>query len=196
MLVTENPTTTDENNGEVLATTMNPRSETFDRTVPVSNVHQSPSFASDERGLFRLRLHVEGFQPNDLDVKIERHSLIVRGRTFQQDSHRISRISTFDENDDNNEPDFICKQFKRTFPLPANADPNRARAELYVRQGVLIVEIPLLNMSMLTQRNRFRPIDIFFTIVIMLFIDRTLRSTYEQFVQNDSQMQRLIEDEN
>jgi HSP20 family molecular chaperone IbpA len=149
---------------------------------------------NDDPRTFRLRMNVDGFLPNELNVSIRHGRLIVRGkhvvRAQSQSSQPITTNSIVDGNDDT-EPDFIAKEFKRTFTIPPNTDARKAHAQFYPQQQVLVVEIPFQNPIVSSEiriiRARIRPMDIFLTIVTILLMDRALRITYEQFMINEQQ---------
>jgi hypothetical protein len=178
----------------------------FSRTMPIPmtalshfvnvNGQRPPSSppTSDEQGIFRLRMNVDGFQPNELNVSIIHGRLIVRGkhvvRAQTQPSLPLTTNIIIDGNDDT-EPDFVSKEFKRTFIIPPNADVRKAHAQFYPQQQLLVVEIPFQNLTISslsrTIRPRIRPMDIFLTIITILLIDRALHITYEQFQLNEQQ---------
>ena len=149
---------------------------------------------NDDQGTFRLRMNVDGFQPNELNVSIRHGRLIVRGkhvvRAQTQSSQPLTTTSIINGNDDT-EPDFVAKEFKRTFTIPPNADVRKAHAQFYPQQQLLVVDIPFQNLIIASQtqinRSRVRPMDVFLTIVTILLMDRALRITYEQFMINEHQ---------
>ncbi|CAF0992433.1 unnamed protein product [Adineta ricciae] len=145
----------------------------------------------DDPRIYRLRMHVDGFQPNELNVSIRHSRLIVRGKhvvCVPPHSSISLTDSTIDGNDDI-EPDFVAKEFKRTFTVPPNADVRKAHAQFYPQQQLLVIEIPFQNCTNASaprsQRSRIRPIDVFLMIVTILFMERALRITYEQFMLNE-----------
>lgn len=175
------------------------------RTMPIPMTAQSPfvsvngqissptSISNNEQGTFRLRMNVEGFQPNDLNISIRNGRLIVRGKHITHAPVSSSIGSSINNGDDDNEPDFVAKEFKRTFDIPPNLDTRTAHAQYYPQQQLLVVEIPLENSttsSSQTRSNRLRlrPIDIFLTIITILFMDRALRITYYQFMINENRL--------
>ncbi|CAF0806226.1 unnamed protein product [Rotaria sordida] len=153
-----------------------------------------PPIHNDEQGTFRLRMNVDGFQPNELNVSIRHGRLIVRGkhvvRAPIQPSQPLTTNSYVNGNDDT-EPDFVAKEFKRTFIIPQNADVRKAHAQFYPQQQLLVVEIPFQNLTISSQtrlnRLHIRPIDVFFTIVAILLMDRAIHITYEQYMNNEYQ---------
>ncbi|CAF1087186.1 unnamed protein product [Rotaria sp. Silwood1] len=150
---------------------------------------------NDEPGTFRLRMNVDGFQPNELNVSIRHGRLIVRGkhvvRASTQPSQPLTTNSFVNGNDDT-EPDFVAKEFKRTFIIPQNADVRKAHAQFYPQQQLLVVEIPFQNLTISSQtrtnRSHVRPIDVFFTMVALLLLDEAIRITYEEFMNNENQI--------
>ncbi len=163
----------------------------------VNTDEQIPSSSSthnDRENFFRLRMNVDGFQPNELNISIRHGRLIVRGkhvvRTQTQSSPPLTTNSIINDNDDT-EPDFVSKEFKRTFPIPSNTDVRKAHAQFYPQQQLLVIEIPFQNSndSTSTRINRIylRPLDIFLAIIMILSMDRSLRLTYEQFLINEQQ---------
>ena len=203
IIIIDSPTYLDDGNDE--EDLQNSSSTILSQTSPVTTTlplnttdNSSLPIINDHRPIFRLRIHVDGFQPDDLNINIQRGRLIVRGRHKVRELHSYSTLlpSTNDndnDNDDDNEPDFVCKEFKRTFSIPTNTDTQNARAHFFARQQILLVEIPFDNLSIV--RSPLRPLDIFFTIVTILFIDRSLRLTYEQFSLHDPQFSRLPDEQ-
>lgn len=174
----------------------------FSRTIPIPMIPQShvihtheqtpPStpVSDDGQDAFRLRMNVDGFQANELDISIRHGQLIVRGkhvvRSLSQSSQPLTTNSIISNENDDTEPDFVAKEFKRTFPIPPNTDVRKAHAQFYPQQQVLVIEIPLENSARLS-RTRIRPIDVFLTIITILLMDRALRITYEHFMMNEEQ---------
>ncbi|CAF5011125.1 unnamed protein product, partial [Rotaria socialis] len=60
-----------------------------DRQIP-----PSAPVNNEEQGIFRLRMNVEGFQPNDLNVSIRHGRLIVRGKHVIQAQTQLSQRLT------------------------------------------------------------------------------------------------------
>jgi len=149
---------------------------------------------NDDEDTFCLRMNVDGFQPNELNISIRHGRLIVRGkhivRAQSQSSQPLTTNSIINGNDDT-EPDFVAKEFKRTFTIPSNADVRKAHAQFYPQQQLLVVEIPFQNSTIPSEitnnRIRTRPIDVFLTIITILLMDRALRITYQQFMINEQQ---------
>lgn len=149
---------------------------------------------NDDQRAFRLRMNVDGFQPNELNISIRHGRLIVRGkhivRAQTQSSQSITTNSIVNGNDDT-EPDFVAKEFKRTFTIPPNTDVRKAHAQFYPQQQLLVIEVPFQNSTTSSEtrisRQRIRPMDIFLTIITILLMDRALRITYEQFMINEQQ---------
>jgi HSP20 family molecular chaperone IbpA len=147
---------------------------------------------NDDQGIFRLRMNVDGFQPNELNVSIRHGRLIVRGKHVVRaqipSSQPLTTNSVINGNDDT-EPDFVAKEFKRTFTIPPNADVRKAHAQFYPQQQLLVIEMPFQNLTNSSQirihRERIRPMDIFLTIITILLMDRALRIAYEQFMINE-----------
>lgn len=171
----------------------------FSRMVPIpmtalaNFVNPDEQIPNNHENLFRLRLAVDGFQPNELNISIQHGRLIVRGkhvvRTPTQSSLPLTTNSILNDNDDT-EPDFVAKEFKRTFPIPLNTDVRRAQAQFYPQQQLLVIEIPFqnsINSSSPTRINRIRPIDIFLAMIMILSMDRALHRTYEQFFIGEQQ---------
>ncbi|CAF4968738.1 unnamed protein product, partial [Rotaria socialis] len=80
---------------------------------------------------------VEGFQPNDLNVSIRHGRLIVRGKHVIQAQTQLSQrltTSSIIDHDEDTEPDFVKKEFRRTFVIPTNADVRKAHALYYPQQ--------------------------------------------------------------
>ncbi|CAF3419134.1 unnamed protein product [Rotaria socialis] len=171
----------------------------FPLTAPSQSVdvdRQIPPSApvnNEEQGIFRLRMNVEGFQPNDLNVSIRHGRLIVRGKHVIQAQTQLSQrltTSSIIDHDEDTEPDFVKKEFRRTFVIPTNADVRKAHALYYPQQQLLVVEIPFQNLTMSSQRRnrpvQIRPMDVFITMISILLMDRALRITYQQFVLNEN----------
>ncbi|CAF2484588.1 unnamed protein product [Rotaria sp. Silwood2] len=160
-----------------------------DRQIPPSTpIH------NDEQGTFRLRMHVDGFQPNELNVSIRHGRLIVRGKHVVRAPIQSSQpltINSFVNGNDDTEPDFVAKEFKRTFIIPQNADVRKAHAQFYPQQQLLVVEIPFQNLTTSSQtrtnQSHVRPIDVFFTMAAIILLDRAIHITYEQFMNNEYQ---------
>lgn len=134
-----------------------------------------PNFIqSTEPNQYRIRLNVEGFQANDMNIFIQNDRIIVHGKHFTQ--------TTTTNNLNDNESDFVAKEFKRTFHIPSNVDIKKAHAQFYTTQQLLIIEIPFQNC--LIRQNPRRSINVFLTFVTILLIDRAIRITYEQFMLN------------
>ena len=149
---------------------------------PIPNEHGNP---------FRVRLPVDGFQPNEINISIRNGQLIVCGKHMvRMQTQSLPTNSTPNDNDDI-EPDFIAKEFKRTFPIPSNTDIRKAHAQFYPQQELLVIEIPLQNSteSLPTRINRIRPVDIFVAIVMILTMDQAVRLTYEQQLINPTTSQ-------
>ncbi|CAF1260879.1 unnamed protein product [Adineta steineri] len=167
---------------------------TDEQQIQQQPLPQTTSNSDDDSRLFRLRMNVDGFQPNELNVSIRHGRLIVRGkhvvRAPPQLSQPLTSNSVINGNDDT-EPDFVAKEFKRTFTIPSNVDVRKAHAQFYPQQQLLVIEIPFQNSidSLQTgiNRIRIRPMDIFLTIITILLMDRALRITYEQFMMNEQQ---------
>jgi HSP20 family molecular chaperone IbpA len=140
---------------------------------------------NDDQGTFCLRMNVDGFQPNELNVSIRHGRLIVRGKHVVRapisSSQSLTTNSVINGNDDT-ESDFVSKEFKRTFTIPPNADVPKAHAQFYPQQQLLVIEIPFQTRI---NRERIRPMDIFLSIITILLMDRALRITYEQFMINE-----------
>jgi len=179
----------------------------FSRTIPIpraalphfANIDEqipSPSPMNiDDQNPFRLHMNVDGFQPNELNISIRHGRLIIRGkhivRAQSQSPQPLTTNSIINGNDDDTEPDFVAKEFKRTFTIPSNVDIRKAHAHFYPQQQLLVIEIPFQNSTIATQTNvnrtRIRPIDVFLTLITILLMDRALRITYEQFMINEHQ---------
>lgn len=175
----------------------------FSRSIPIPMTSLSPfinidgqippssqTFNHDDEDTFRLRMNVDGFQPNELNISIRHGRLIVRGKHIvRAQTQPLTTNSIINENDDT-EPDFVAKEFKRTFNIPSNADVRKAHAQFYPQQQLLVIEIPFENSTItssqiINNRIRVRPIDVFLTIITILLMDRALRITYEQFMINE-----------
>jgi HSP20 family molecular chaperone IbpA len=179
----------------------------FSRTIPIPmsalshfvNIDEQippPSpINNDDQDPFCLRMNVDGFQPNELNISIRHGRLIIRGkhivRAQNQSPQPLTTNSIINGNDDDAEPDFVAKEFKRTFNIPSNVDIRKAHAHFYPQQQLLVIEIPFQNSTIPSpttiNRTRIRPIDVFLTIVTILLMDRALRITYEQFMINEHQ---------
>lgn len=164
----------------------------------VNNDQTSP--LSNDQGIFRLRMHVDGFQAEDLNLTIRHGRLIIRGRHLVRDVQHstqvVSTISRSTNEIDDGEPDFILKEFKRTFHLPANADIRKARALYYPQQQILLIEVPFQNLTISSSSrsnivSRIRPLDVFLLIVTILFMDRALRVTFRQFLLYDPSLSNI-----
>ncbi|CAF1526215.1 unnamed protein product [Rotaria magnacalcarata] len=159
-----------------------------DRQIP-----PSAPIDNGEQGIFRLRMNVEGFQPNDLNVSIRHGCLIVRGKHVIQAQTQLAQpltTSSIIDGDEDIGPDFVAKEFQRTFVIPTNADVRKAHALYYPQQQLLVVEIPFQNLTMSSQRRNpplhIRPMDVFITMIAILLMDRALRITYQQFMFNEN----------
>ncbi|UJR37147.1 hypothetical protein I4U23_029857 [Adineta vaga] len=179
----------------------------FSRTLPIPMTalshftHEDDYLPStiinpnDDPRTYLLRMHVDGFQPNELNVSIRHGRLIVRGKHIVcVPSHSTFPLTTnamINENDDI-EPDFVAKEFKRTFTIPPNADIRKAHAQFYPQQQLLVIEIPFQDSTDSSQtriqRSRIRAIDVFLMIVTILLMERALRITYQQFMLNEQQL--------
>ena len=152
--------------------------------TPLENVlrrtdeaRSSPS--TDHQDAFCLRLNVDGFQPDELNISIRYGRLIVRGRHIVRTSIPPRTTDSLIHEHDDVEPDFVAKEFKRTFSLPTNVDIRKTHAQFYPRQQLLVIEIPLQT------RRHLRPIDIFLAIVVILSMNSMFRRTHEQSRQLD-----------
>jgi len=172
----------------ILSQTMPIPMTTLSRFVNIDRQIPSPPIPNDDQDTFCLRMNVDDFQPNELNISIRHGRLIVRGKHFvraqNQSSQPLTTNSIINGNDDT-EPDFVAKEFKRTFIIPSNADVRKAHAQFYRQQQLLVIEIPFQNSTI--SRTHIRPIDVFLTIIIILLMDRALRITYEQFLINEQQ---------
>lgn len=130
--------------------------------LPINNSRRP--LGEDLSTMFRLRLHVDGFHAEDFDLHVDPGRLTVRGRHFLRCNNEF-----------NPNGDFVSKEFQRTFRLPMNLDIRKATAQFYPSEEVLLIEIPF-------QRLPPRPIDIFLTIVTILYLDRVLRISYNEYL--------------
>ena len=160
---------------------------TIDNQIP-----SSVPFYHNEQGTFRLCMNVDSFQPNELNVSIRHGRLIVRGRhVVRAQTQPFQSLTTnpIGNANDDIEPDFVAKEFKRTFIIPPNTDISKAHAQFYSRQQLLIVEIPFQNSTnesqTTTNRRRIRSMDVFLTIICILLLDRAICLTVEQFINNE-----------
>ncbi|CAF0923748.1 unnamed protein product [Didymodactylos carnosus] len=163
------------------------------RPVVSDQPTQQSTSETEPPSLFRLRMHVDGFRPSELKVSIKYNRLIVRGKHIVRASSTtatsvpLTTVSQFNDHnvddDDDNECDFVSKEFKRTFALPSNTDIRKANAHYLPQESILVIEIPFRSLSdSCTTTPRTRPLDCFFTIVAFLLLDRALRRTVECYI--------------
>ena len=81
---------------------------------------------------------IAGVKPDSLDITMEKDIIIIRG----------SREKPFEESGDFFTQECFWGPFSREIILPAEVDPNRARAEM--KEGILTIRIP----KMLRERKR------------------------------------------
>lgn len=164
--------------------------------VNINGPIPSPSSTADQpddQDTFRLRMNVDGFQPNELNISIRHGRLIVRGKHIVRAQIQSLTTNSIVNANDDTEPDFVSKEFKRTFTIPPNADIRKAHAQFYPQQQLLVVEIPVQNPTtissqIISNRIRIRPIDVFLTIITILLMDRALHITYEQFMNYEQRL--------
>lgn len=160
---------------------------TADRHIPSTS--SIDDYGNNDDGRFRLLIDVNDFQADELNVSIRHGRLIVRGKHVVHAHNQIhaplTTNSVLNDNEDR-EPDFFSKEFKRTFLIPPNADEERAHAQFHPQQHLLVVEIPFQNSSQIrTRQLHIRPIDVFLTLVYVLLMDRAIGVTYEQYMINE-----------
>lgn len=139
------------------------------RSIPVRTVDDSVPLLSsiDHRNEFSIRLNVDDFRPDELNISIGQDRLIVRGRHVDR---TLTTGSILNEHEDP-EPDYVAREFKRTYSLPSNVDIRQADAQFYPHQRLLMIQIPFQHSSEIrTDRRHLRPIDIILALVVILSV--------------------------
>ena len=158
------------------------------RSIPVVTVDNAVRslLSMDHSDEFSLRLNVDGFQPDELNISIRQGQLIVRGRNVVRTSMPALTTDSHLNGNEDFEPDFIAREFKRTFSLPSNVDIRKAHAQFDLHQRLLMIKIPFQHIDNSSEirpdRGHLRPIEIFLAIVANLSIDRMFHQTDEQFL--------------
>jgi HSP20 family molecular chaperone IbpA len=207
MLIMANPTEIENDNAHDNHSfyLSNVFSSVRSQAIPINGRLSSLSHPINEHQSYRLNIHVDGFQPEELNITIRHGRLIVRGRHMARAaanmhaSHTLSMSTAIVSDIDNidTEYDFVAREFKRTFILPTNVDIRTAHAGYYADQQLLLIEIPFENQHVasyttrLVSRRRIRPIDAFLTVLTILLMERALRITYEQFLLYETRQQHL-----
>ncbi|XP_063708775.1 heat shock protein Hsp-16.48/Hsp-16.49-like [Culicoides brevitarsis] len=86
-------------------------------------------------GNFSLNIDVSDFNPNDVQVEIQNHEVIVKATHRQMSQNSQS-----------------ARQIQTRYLLPSNVDPTEAQINL--NDGILVVEAPMLTQQTLTANNR------------------------------------------